>query len=62
MTNQAYYYPFFVPRACVAYRMFCLNGATTSGANNIDAGIYASSGGLPAGKLVTIGATAHGNG
>lgn len=38
--NRALYYPLVISQPCVAYRLFWLNGATVSGTNSVQVGIY----------------------
>jgi hypothetical protein len=38
--NRAYYYPLIISQPCVAFRFFWLNGATVSGTNSVQVGLY----------------------
>lgn len=60
IANRAIYYPLIVPSACVARRMWWVNGSTVNASYNIDVGIYADAGYKPGVKLVSTGSTAQG--
>lgn len=59
--NRAVYVPVAVPTVCVANRMWWVNGATVSGGNNVEAGIYRDAGYKPGALLVVTGSVAQGN-
>lgn len=58
--NTGVWYPVMIPAVTVAKRMWWVNGATVSGSNNIEAGIYLDAGYKPGAKLVTTGSVAQG--
>lgn len=53
--NRAFYVPVIVPEGCTARKVFYVTGGTTTGAANVDMGIYNTSGT----RLVSTGSTAY---
>lgn len=58
--SRGVWFPISVPTACVAKRMWWVNGSTVNASYNVEAGIYLDGGSKPGAKLITTGSVAQG--